>query len=106
MYPSVHPVAKPSFIIPITVDTNAANNKILNIVSSKHSIINSHRVIGSFSTGVLSPKHSLFFYTSASVLIPYLKIISIFILLCLSLSYEPNHSHPQKISLCSYFVHH
>lgn len=105
-YPSVHPVAKPSFIIPIIVDTNAANNNIRSIVSSKHSIINSHNVVGSFSTGVLSPKLSLFFYTSTSVPSPYYKYRSFIILLYLSLTYEPNQNRPQMILPYSYFGHH
>lgn len=54
-YPSVHPVATPSFNIPIIVDSKAATSNIYNIVSPKHSLIRSQRVVRSFSTGIFGP---------------------------------------------------
>lgn len=72
--PSVHPVAMPSSRIPINVETNAATIKILNMVSSKHSVISSHKVVSSFSINTFLPYNSLDFAIAASESIPLIRL--------------------------------
>lgn len=38
--PSIHPSTGPSFITPMIVDARAATNRIYNIVSDRHSMMN------------------------------------------------------------------